>query len=101
MRAGITAPIVPGLVPTTNIKGIARMAVKAGAAVPAWLTRFYDGLDKDPETRKTIAASVMAEQVQELRAKGFDAFHFYTLNQADLTYATCRLLGLRAMEVGA
>jgi methylenetetrahydrofolate reductase (NADPH) len=98
VKAGISAPIVPGLVPTTNIKGIARMATKAGVAVPEWLTRFYDGLEKDPDTRKTIAASVLAEQVQELRAKGFDAFHFYTLNQADLTYATCRLLGLKPAD---
>jgi methylenetetrahydrofolate reductase (NADPH) len=32
--------------------------------------------------------------VQELRARGFDAFHFYTLNQANLTYAACRIMGL-------
>lgn len=98
VRAGVNVPIVPGLIPTTNLKGIARMAAKAGASVPAWLVRLYQGLDKDAETRKTIAASVMAEQVQELRARGFDQFHFYTLNQADLTYATCRMLGLRPVE---
>src|SRR5258706_92651 len=78
-----------------NIKGIARMAAKAGASVPEWLTALYRGLEKDPETRRVIAATVLAEQVEELRALGFDEFHFYTLNQADLTYATCRILGLK------
>jgi methylenetetrahydrofolate reductase (NADPH) len=38
---------------------------------------------------------VLAEQVEELLAEGFDQFHFYTLNQADLTYAACRLLGIQ------
>src|SRR5258706_5875457 len=95
IAAGIGVPIVPGLIPTTNIKGIARMAAKAGASVPEWLTALYRGLEKDPETRRVIAATVLAEQVEELRALGFDEFHFYTLNQADLTYATCRILGLK------
>ncbi len=93
-RAGINIPIVPGLIPTTNIKGIARMARRSGAAVPDWLMGLYPGLDDDPETRRLIAAAVLAEQVEELRAEGFEAFHFYTLNQADLTYASCRILGL-------
>lgn len=95
VAAGVHVPIVPGLIPTTNIKGISRMAAKAGATVPEWLSSLYRGLEKDLDTRRVIAATVLAEQVEELRALGFDEFHFYTLNQADLTYATCRLLGLR------
>jgi methylenetetrahydrofolate reductase (NADH) len=98
-RAGIVVPIVPGLIPTTNIKGIARMAQSAGAAVPDWLARLYDGLDKDADTRKLIAATILAEQVEELRAEGFDQFHFYTLNQADLTFAACCLLGMRPQGI--
>lgn len=94
VRAGIDIPIVPGLIPSTNIKGIARMATRSGASVPDWLMQLYEGLDKDPDTRRLIAATVLAEQVEELSAEGFDQFHFYTLNQADLTYATCRILGL-------
>ncbi|HEY2069623.1 MAG TPA: methylenetetrahydrofolate reductase [NAD(P)H] [Rhizomicrobium sp.] len=95
VRAGVSVPIVPGLIPSTNIKGIARMAATAGASVPDWLMRLYDGLDEDAGTRKLIAATVLAEQVEELRAEGFDQFHFYTLNQADLTFAACCLLGMR------
>jgi methylenetetrahydrofolate reductase (NADPH) len=97
-RAGVDVPIVPGIIPTTNIKGIARMAASAGAGVPDWLKRLYDGLDADADTRKLIAATILAEQVEELRSEGFDQFHFYTLNQADLTFAACCLLGMRPAE---
>ena len=95
VKAGVNVPIVPGIIPTTNIKGISRMAQTAGASVPDWLASLYDGLDSDADTRKLIAATILAEQVQDLRAEGFDQFHFYTLNQADLTFAACCLLGMR------
>lgn len=98
-RRGIGVPIIPGLMPTTNIKGVRRMAGKAGVRVPDWLNRLYEGLDEDAETRKLIAAAVLAEQVEELRSEGFDQFHFYTLNQADLTYAACRILGIQPVSI--
>jgi methylenetetrahydrofolate reductase (NADPH) len=100
-RRGILVPIVPGLMPTTNIKGVRRMAAKAHVRVPDWLNRLYEGLDDDPETRKLIAAAVLAEQVEELRSEGFDQFHFYTLNQAELTYAACRILGIQPAATAA
>jgi methylenetetrahydrofolate reductase (NADPH) len=95
-RRGIRAPIVPGIMPATNFKGVARMAQRSGASVPLWLRDRFEGLDDDLETRKLIAATVAAEQVERLRREGFTQFHFYTLNQADLTFAICRLLGLKA-----
>ena len=94
-RAGINIPIVPGIMPTTNFTGVARMAGRAGASIPAWLTKAYEGLEEDVETRRIVAAAVMTDQVQGLRARGFHQFHFYTLNQANLTYAASRLLGIR------
>jgi len=93
-KAGISVPIIPGLMPSTNFKGVARMAARCGASIPGWLSHLYEGLDNDLESRRIVASAVLAEQVQELHAHGFDQFHFYTLNQADLTYATCRILGL-------
>jgi methylenetetrahydrofolate reductase (NADPH) len=97
-RWGIRVPIVPGLMPSTNFKGIARMAGRCGASVPSWLSALYEGLDHDLESRRIVASAVLAEQVAELHAYGFEQFHFYTLNQADLTYATCRILGLAPKE---
>jgi len=93
--AGIDVPIVPGIMPTTNFKGVKRMCERAGAGLPDWLAEYYIGLDDDLPTRKLISAYVATEQVQNLRANGFDHFHFYTLNQADLTFAICHVLGMR------
>jgi methylenetetrahydrofolate reductase (NADPH) len=97
-RWGISVPIVPGLMPTTNFKGMARMAARCGASIPGWLAALYEGLEHDLESRRIVASAVLAEQVSELHAHGFEQFHFYTLNQADLTYATCRILGLAPKE---
>ncbi|HEY0104862.1 MAG TPA: methylenetetrahydrofolate reductase [NAD(P)H] [Rhizomicrobium sp.] len=99
--AGIHIPIVPGIMPTTAFRGVERMAGRAGAAIPAWLNRAYEGLDEDVETRRIVAAAVLAEQVHELRARGFSQFHFYTLNQANLAYAACRIMGLVPLEKAA
>ncbi len=93
--AGITAPIVPGILPITRFPQILRFAARCGAAIPAWLHERLSGLDDDPETRRMIAASVAIEQVHSLVAHGVTEFHFYTLNRAELTYAICHALGLR------
>jgi len=95
VAAGIVAPIIPGIMPTTAFRGVERMALKCGTKIPQWLTQAYAGLDDDIETRRIVAAAVLAEQVQQLRALGFSQFHFYTLNQANLTYAACRIMGLK------
>ena len=100
-KAGIEVPIVPGIMPTTNFKGTKRMAERCGASIPKWLDDYYIGLDDDLGTRKLISAYVAAEQVNRLRGYGFDRFHFYTLNQADLTFAICHVLGLRPQAVPA
>jgi methylenetetrahydrofolate reductase (NADPH) len=100
-REGVRVPIVPGIMPATNFKGVVRMAKRCGASIPDSLARKFEGLDDDLETRKLIAATVAAEQVEKLRRHGFDAFHFYTLNQADLTFAICHLLGVRAQGPAA
>jgi len=96
VAAGINAVIVPGILPITRFPQMLRFAERCGASVPEWLIERFDGLDDDPETRKMIAASVAIEQVARLRREGVDEFHFYTLNRAELTYAICHALGLRA-----
>jgi len=98
-RWGISVPIVPGLMPATNFAGIARMAARCGAVIPGWLSALFEGLDHDLESRRIVAAAVLAEQVGELHARGFEQFHFYTLNQADLTYAACRILGIAPKDI--
>jgi len=93
--AGISVPIVPGILPVTNFRQVVRFSAACGASVPAWLADLFDGLDNDPETRRMVAAHVAAEQCRRLLAAGLEEFHFYTLNRADLTYAICHMLGVR------
>jgi methylenetetrahydrofolate reductase (NADPH) len=93
--AGITIPISPGIMPVSNFKGLQKMAGPMGMPLPGWLGNLFDGLDKDPETRRLIAASVATEMCVRLAEEGFSDFHFYTLNRADLVYAICRVLGVR------
>ncbi len=92
--AGITIPIVPGIMPVTNFKGLVKMSEAVGTSVPAWLASLFGGLDSDPDTRRLIACSVAAEICAKLEAEGYNDFHFYTLNRADLTYALCRVVGV-------
>ena len=92
-------PVVPGILPVQNFKQAANFAQKAGASMPDWLAARFDGLDADIETRRLIAAAVAAEQVIDLVDRGVTDFHFYTMNRADLVYAICHLLGLRAQPV--
>ncbi|HUO21902.1 MAG TPA: methylenetetrahydrofolate reductase [NAD(P)H] [Caulobacteraceae bacterium] len=96
--AGIHIPIVPGIMPVTNFKGLVRMTSLCQARLPDWLYRLFDGLDEDPDTRRLIAASVASEMCAELQERGFADVHFYTLNRADLVYAICRVLGVRAAQ---
>jgi len=94
--SGITIPIVPGIMPVTNFKGLVRMTGLCQARLPDWLYKLFDGLDEDPDTRRLIACSVACEMCAELEDRGFSDFHFYTLNRADLVYAICRVLGVSA-----
>ncbi len=92
--ANITIPVIPGIMPTTNFAGAKRMAAACGAHMPDALMALYAGLEEDPDTRKHIGASVAVDQCRKLLEEGFDYLHFYTLNQADLTFAVCRILQL-------
>ena len=93
--AGIDVPIVPGILPVTNFKTVARFAAQCGATVPDWFAGTFDGLDQDQKTRQLVAASVAIEQCTALRAQGVSEFHFYTLNRAELTRSICHVLGVR------
>jgi methylenetetrahydrofolate reductase (NADPH) len=94
-KAGIKAPIIPGILPVTNFQQVVKFSRMCGASVPGWLAALFDGLDEDADTRRLVAATVAAEQVRRLQEHGVEDFHFYTLNRADLTYALCHILGMR------
>ena len=97
-KAGVTIPVSPGIMPVSNYKGLKKMAGPVGIPLPAWLANLFEGLDKDPETRKLIACSIATEMCVRLAEEGYSDFHFYTLNRADLVYAICRVLGVRESD---
>lgn len=94
-KAGISAPIVPGIQPIHSFRQISGFAQRCGASIPAWLAERFEGLDDDPETHALVASAVAAEQVLELVDRGITEFHFYTLNRSNLVLALARLLGVR------
>ncbi|MEQ9661138.1 MAG: methylenetetrahydrofolate reductase [Parasphingopyxis sp.] len=94
--AGIDAEIVPGILPVSNVAQTRKFAGMCGAKIPEWMDRLFDGLDDLPAARQLIAATVAAEMCRRLYAGGVREFHFYTLNRAELSYAICHLLGMRA-----
>ena len=93
--AGITVPIVPGLLPVGNFAQVRKFAAACGASVPAAIAAQFDGLDDDPKGRAAVAVEIAADQCRALRAAGIDEFHFYTLNRADLVLAICDAIGVR------
>ncbi|WP_034158776.1 methylenetetrahydrofolate reductase [Sphingomonas sp. ERG5] len=94
--AGITAEIVPGILPVSNVAQTRKFAAMCNAEIPDWMGRLFEGLDDHPAARQLVAATVAAEMCRKLYAGGVRSFHFYTLNRAELSFAICHLLGIRA-----
>lgn len=94
--AGIDIEILPGIMPVTNFAAVARMSAMNNTAIPDWMGRLFEGLDDHPAARQLVAATLAAELCRRLYAGGVRHFHFYTLNRAELAYAICHLLGVRA-----
>lgn len=93
-RAGISIPIVPGIMPIHRFNAICAFASRCGASIPASLASRFEGLDPDSETHGLVSAALAAEQVADLIRRGVDAFHIYTLNRAELSETICRFCGL-------
>lgn len=100
-KAGITMPLVPGVMLQSNFKGLQKFAGMCGAYLPDWLHTLYEGLEDDGETRDLVTAKVAADLCGRLADEGVDQFHFYTLNRAGLALSTCHLLGLKPETVEA
>ena len=97
LKRGITIPIVPGILPVTNCKRTVEFAKKMNCKMPDNLIEMFKGLDKDQETRKLVAVTIVYDQCKKLMSGGIKDFHFYTLNRADLSFAICHILGIRSL----
>jgi methylenetetrahydrofolate reductase (NADPH) len=96
---GIDVEIVPGILPVSNYKQLARFAKMTNVHVPEWIADRFRGLDDDPDTREMVGASIAIDMVRSLSAEGVKDFHFYTLNRAAMTFAICHILGIRPEPV--
>ncbi len=99
--AGISIPIVPGIMPIQNLKQLKRFASGCGASVPSFIDSRFDGLDDKPLERAEVAADVAAAQIDDLRRRGLDDFHIYTMNRAPLVSAVLQRLGRSRQPVRA
>lgn len=92
--AGISIPIVPGLLPVYKFAQTRSFAKRCGADVPHWLELAFNGLDDDLDTQRLVSTAILAEQVFDLAERGFEDVHFYTLNRSEIVFAVCHLMGL-------
>lgn len=93
--AGINVPIIPGILPVSNVKQVKHFAKMCGATIPKWMSELFNNLDNHESTRRIIAAVVAIELCRILHNGGVNEFHFYTLNRSELTKSVCHILGIR------
>jgi len=98
VAAGINVPIVPGILPISNVTQTIRFAGMCGANIPQRMIDLFAGLDDDPETRNLIATNEAITLCQRLHDEGVEDFHFYTLNRSELVYGICHALGIRPLK---
>ncbi len=99
--SGVEQPVLPGILPVTNVAQARKFAGLCGAQIPEWMDGLFEGLDARPAARQLVAATVAAELCRRLYAGGVRDLHFYTLNRPELAYAICHMLGKRPMGEGA
>lgn len=95
MRAlGVETPIVPGIMPVTNVKSVKRMAEMSGADFPEWLEECLREHEGDEAAMFSVGVQAATELCEQLRAGGCTSFHFYTLNRSPATREIYDNLGL-------
>ncbi|MDE2359478.1 MAG: methylenetetrahydrofolate reductase [NAD(P)H] [Betaproteobacteria bacterium] len=93
--AGIDVPIVPGVMPIWGYTKLARFSDACGAEIPRWIRRRLEGYGDDVASIRAFGLDVVTRMCAGLLERGAPGLHFYTLNQAGLTAAIWRRLGLK------
>jgi methylenetetrahydrofolate reductase (NADPH) len=94
-KLGITAPIVPGVMPIVRFSQLARFSDTCGAEIPRWMRKTMEGYGDDVESVKAFGLDVVTQLCEKLIAGGVPGLHFYTLNQADTSLEILKRLGYR------
>lgn len=96
-KAGIDAPILPGILPIENWAGARKFARACGTRIPGWLEDAFDKAERDGEGRSDLlTVAVATELCSKLAEGGVEHLHFYTLNRPDLTRDVCHAIGVRS-----
>jgi methylenetetrahydrofolate reductase (NADPH) len=92
-KLGVTAPIVPGIMPIHNYARIAQFAQRDGIEIPRWVALKMEGFMDDAAAVRAFGLDVVTRLCERLLAGGAPGIHFYTLNQSALSLEVCRRLG--------
>jgi methylenetetrahydrofolate reductase (NADPH) len=92
---GVTAPIVPGIMPFHNYAKIAQFAARDGIEIPRWVALKMEGFMDDAASIRAFGIDVITRLCERLIAGGAPGIHFYTLNQSALTLEVCNRLAAR------
>ena len=93
---GVTAPVVPGIMPIVRFSQLARFSDTCGAEIPRWMRKTLEGYGDDNESVQAFGLDVVTRLCEKLVAGGAPGFHFYTLNQAGASLEILKRLGYRA-----
>jgi len=94
IKEAIDVPIVPGIMPITNYKGIVRFSDLCGAEIPRWIEKHLHSYQDDPEALRAFGAEVVTKLCERLLDGDAPGLHFYTLNQSVPTLKIWNNLGL-------
>jgi len=92
-RAGINAPIVPGIMPITNYATLTRFSDACGAEIPRWIRARLEQYQHDEMSLKAFGLDVVTHLCFDLLDNGVPGLHFYTLNKTEPVQDICKLIG--------
>jgi len=93
-QVNIDIPVIPGIMPITNYKQLARFSDMCGAEIPRWIRKRLEGFGDDRDSIKAFGEDVVTELSHQLLEAGAPGLHFYTMNQTGPTLALWKNLGL-------
>lgn len=91
-RAGITAPIIAGIMPLTGVKNLAKIKAMCGSAIPIELRNMTEVYSVSPAAMREVGINYAVYQITDLIAKGAQGIHIYTMNRADTAEEICKRL---------
>ena len=93
-KAGISVPVVPGIMPINNFAQLARFSDACGAEIPRWVRKKLEGWQDDIDSIRAFGLDLVTAMCQRLLDHGAPGLHIYTMNQASATLEIWRRLGL-------